>query len=389
MAFDLGVFISSPEQWFTAKAFIIYFVLGAVASAIAIALIVVKKIMPIASFAYPVTRTRAMKGQMIKEKKLRELTESYSYKDVIAAFEGTSYEKEVASKQDIEEIEHALTMNLAKDYNKIVSMSPPRAEPFFKLLGTRYSVKNIKSILTAKETNESSRANFPCPMSDALLQKLTDAPSTQETIELLKLTELEKAIENLPNTADLDEIKKALDKHLFEKVFSKKKIKELAAKAGVMQDSTHLLKLFGYFIDLLNIKIALRAVNSKLNEKEAKELLIKNNFFVSEKDLETAIQANDVQSAIGTLEGTPYYSVLSEAVRDYSKERGLYRIEKRLDKFYSEQVKACYLAQAFGLTPLGAYLLLKEDEIRTLKGILNGIQEDIPKEKIKEMIIGA
>jgi len=389
MVFDLGVFISSPEQWFTATAFIIYFVLGAVMSAVAIALIVVKKILPIASFAYPVTRTRAMKGQMIKERKLRELAESYSYKDVIGAFEGSSYEKHVAGKHDIEEIEHGLTMNLAEDHNKIVSMSPPQAEPFFKLLGTRYAVKNVKQILTSKEMSDEPVTFFPCPMSDALLQRLRDAPSTQEALELLKLTELGKAIEDLPTTAEPDEIKKALDKHLFEHVFSKKKIRELAAKAGVMRDSEHLKKLFGYYIDLLNIKIALRAVNSGLDEKEAKELLIKNNFYLNEKDLENAVQANDVQSAIGTFEGTPYYPVLSEAVRDYSKEKGLCMVEKSLDRFYTEHVKACYLAQPFGLTPLGAYLLLKENEIRTLKGILNGIQEEIPKEKIKEMFIGA
>ena len=101
------------------------------------------------------------------------------------------------------------------------------------------------------------------------------------------------------------------------------------------------------------------------------------------------VESSDIPGAINALDGTPYFEALNEASRDFKKEEGLYRIEKSLDSFYAGTVKSAYLQQPFGLTPIGCYLLMKENEISTLKAILNGIEEGIPKEKIKELFIGA
>jgi len=387
LAFDIGLFISSPDQWFSAQAFILYFLTGAIFGAVLAALIVVKKIMPIAAFAYPAARTKAMSGGMLRERKLRQLADSYSYKDIIASFEGTSYEKYVAGKKDIAEIEKGLAMALAEDYSKIVSMAPQTAKPFFKILNQRYSVRNIKSILSAKTAGLKPSIVWPSPLSDAFIQRLSETEGLQESLELLKFTAVGNSVENLNAESGIGKIQRELDRFLFERLFEKKKIRELAEKTGVMNDSENLSKLFGYYIDSLNIKIALRAINSGLNEKEWKNLRIENYFFLSEKNLDAMISL-DLQSAAGALEGTPYQSIVAESLKSAGN-RKLYLVEKALDRFYSEKIREAYLKQPFGLTPLGAYLLLKENEIKTLFGILNGVQEGIPKEKIKELFIGA
>ncbi len=385
---NAGLLLAVPVP-LSADYLIGYFVFGAIAGAIAAAFVFVKKVLPIASFASPCTRVKVMASQMVKGKKLRELADSYSYRDVIAAFEGTAYEKHVAGKTGIREIESGLTKSLAEDYEKVVKMSPGRAGEFFKIVSRRYEVKNAKAILTAKATGSEMPELLPSPMTEAMQQRLRDAPTVQETLELLKLTSLGEAVEDISPGASVEEIQKALDKFLFEKVFDKAKIAKASKSAGIMNDEKHLLKMFGNYIDILNIKTALRAVNSGLGGKEASGLLLDNYFFISEKQAGAMAEAADVQSAVNALEGTPYFDALNEAMRDYGKGKSLYEIEKGLDSFYGKKVKSFYLTQPFGLTPLGCYLLIKEGEIEKLKAILNGISEGIPKEKINELFIGA
>lgn len=385
--YGLGILAIVPG-WLSVDSLIAYFVFGAIAGVIAIALIVVKKIMPIASFAYAVTRIRVMASQMIREKKLKELAESYSYKDVIASFEGTSYEQCVAGKKEIDDIEKGLSLNLAEDYEKIVRMAPKRAQDFFKMASHRYEIENVKRIIASKATGEEIEGLFPSPMSDAFLQRLKDADNVQETIELLKLTNLKEAVEGIHADSSAEEIKKTLDKFLYEKLFDKNKIAGMAKKAGVMNDQALLMEIYGSYIDILNIKIALRCIMDGLNEKDIKELMIKNYFFLPEKNAIALAESSDIPTAINNLDGTPYYETLNEAVRDFSKGKGLYSIEKALDSYYLNKIRSIYLMQPFGLTPIACYLMLKESEINTLKAILNGIEEGVPKEKIKELFVG-
>ncbi len=364
-----------------------FIVWGIIIGMFAVVAVTVKKIIPIAAFAYPVTRVKIMGSRMVKERKLKELAESYSYRDVIAAFEGTAYEPHVAGKKKIDEIERGLAINLAKDYEQIVKMSPKRASEFFALLSYRYEVENVKRILESKATGEAAEMLLPSPLSASFIERLKEADTIEEALGLLRQTNLKEAVEGLKSDASVEEIEKTLDRHLYEKVFEKEKLLEMAKKAGVMDDKKMLAEIYGMQIDMLNIKIALRGIIGNLGEKEMKEIMIKNYYFLPEKNALAIAGSHDIQSAINCLEGTPYHETLAEASRNLGKEKGLSMLEKALDRHYHKKLKSLAVRQPFGLTPIACYLALKESEIGTLTAILNGIEEGIPKEKITEMFV--
>ncbi|MCX6802207.1 MAG: V-type ATPase subunit [Candidatus Diapherotrites archaeon] len=362
-------------------------VAGAILGVLALVAVTVKKILPIMAFAYPVTRVRAMGSRMVKERKLRELAESYSHRDVIAAFEGTAYEPNVSGKKEIEEIEKGLALNLAKDYERIVKMTPKSASEFFRLVSYRYEIENVKRILESKATGEPITMLYPSPLSESFIERLKESEGMEETLGLLKQTNLKDAIEGLKADSSVEEIEKALDRHLYEKVFEKKKMAEVAKKAGVLDDKNRLLEIYGTQVDMMNIKIALRGIAGRLGEREIKEIMIHNHYFLPEKNANAMAEAKDIQSAIACLEGTRYYETLAEASRETGKGRGLSSVEKALDQYYHKSLKTTAFSQPFGLTPIAGYLALKESEIRTLTAILNGIAEGVPKERITEMFI--
>ncbi len=365
-----------------------YFLMGAIGGALLFLAYYIKQFLPIAAYAYPVARIRVMAGTMMRENKLRELIEAMNYRDVIASFEGTTYERFVAEKTDLEEIEQALSLNLAFDYKKIVSMSPRKAKRFFRIVSARYDIENIKRIIASKETGEKVGWLFPAPLSGAFLQKLKEASNIAEVIELLKATHYKELVKDLPPEATASEYGKMLDKYLYETILSRQQLGEAIQNAAVMGDEKNIKKIYGMLVDLLNIKIALRSINEGLPVEAIKSILIKNYHALNEKKLEALAESRNVLSAISVLEGTPYYAVLSDALREYSKNKRLCSLERALDEFYLQQVKAMFVQQPFGLTPMVSYLVLKENEIRNLKTILNGIKEGIPKERIKQIAIG-
>jgi V/A-type H+-transporting ATPase subunit C len=348
-----------------------------------------KHSLAIASFAYAVTRVRVMSGRMLKQNKLRELAESYAVSDVIAAFEGSAYEPYVAGKEKLEEIEHGLALSLAEDYQKIREMSPKRAKPLFDFMSARYDIENIKKILAAKVTKEPVKALMPSTMSKAFLQKLIDAETLEEALELLKSTHYGKILKELPSDATIEKIERSLEKYLYEELLCASTIERVAKKAGIMKDSFYLKEIFGIQNDIINIKTALRFIREGASDKEMQDALLGKGFYLTERVLTMLSDARELQAAINALQGTPYYSIMNDALRSYAKEKSLYVFEKALDEFYVARIRSISLKQPFGLTPLVCYLLLKEHEIKSIGMILNCIKEGLPKEKIKELFIGA
>ncbi|MEM0360562.1 MAG: V-type ATPase subunit [Candidatus Diapherotrites archaeon] len=344
------------------------------------------KAMPIAQYSYPSSRVRVMKGKMLGREKIRELVESMDLRDVIGSFEGTGYETFIAGKTGIEEIEKSLALSLAHDYKAIIGMCPRKATQFFKIVSAKYDVENIKAIIAAKETEQTIQEFYPGPLSEAFLQKLSEANSMQEIIELLKATSYREAVESLPQNPTPREIQQALDKHLLESILRKAKIDETARNAGIMQDSQYLGKIYGMQADILKIKIVLRCIKDKLGTEKTKTLLFKNGYFIQEKKTEALAEAVDINSAISALEGTPYHAILSEKAKELEK-GSLFQAEKALDEFWAQEINAYSLRQPFGLTPIACYLALKEREILNLKTILNGIRLGLPKEQIMEIAI--
>ncbi len=365
-----------------------YFLLGAIGGAGIFVAYYMRQVMPIASYAYSAARIRVMSGKMVRENKIRELIEAMNYKDVIASFEGSTYEEFVSGKKELKEIERSLALNLATDYKKIVSMSPNKATPFFKMVSARYDIENIKRIIAAKETGGEVGWLYPAPLSESFMRKLRDAGSVSEVIELLKATRYREFVQGAPANASAVEYEKMLDKYLYEKLMNKRKIMEFVRNASILGDERNLKKIYGMQVDLLNIKIALRCIHEGLSPEKTKELMVKNNFSLTEKKAEMLAESRDIASAISNLEGTPYYELLTDASRNYAKDKKLYPIEKAIDEYYLVKVRNMFIQQPFGLTLIASYLVLKEYEIRNLKTILNGIAEGIPKEEIKKLAIG-
>ncbi|MEM4598390.1 MAG: V-type ATPase subunit [Candidatus Diapherotrites archaeon] len=357
-------------------------------AAIATLIFLIKRALPIASYAYVSSRVRVMHGKMLGSEKINELSDAKSINEVVSSFEGTSYEPYVAGKNDIAKIEKALSLNLANDYRTIVRSCPRKAEPFFKLLCARYDLENVRAIVSAKETGSTEVEFYPGILSEAFLQKMNEAESIQEIIEMLKATPYREFAESLPADVSAIEFQKALDRYIFEKALGRKKVYEVVKKAGITQDQQYLVKIYGMQADIMNLKIALRCLRDNISHEKLNSLLLKNGYFIGDKHLELLSDVRDIGTMLSAIEGTPYHDLLSEKLRNFNTKGSLNQIEKALDDLWLQSVKSYYLKQPFGLTPIACYLALKEAEILNIRAILNSIRIGLPKDKVGEVVLG-
>ena len=347
----------------------------------------VSRVYPLGVYAYVVSRIRVMNSRLLKEPRLNALIESYTAEDVIASFEGTIYEQYMPSGNSLLEVELALNKSLAETYNKIVKMSPSTAKNFFSWVQARYDIENLKAILAAKIAEKETGELFPGTFSETLNQRLIDAASLSEAIELLKNTKFEKIIESISSNPSLIEVERALDKYLYEELLSKGRIIILATNAGVINDDKFLTEIYARQADLINIKLVLRAKLDNISSEEIKNIVLKNRFNLDEKTLNSIIEADSVPSVISALEATDYFEPLNEQVNEFNRSGKLFLLEKALDQFYFKKIKSIFYKQSFGLSPIACFLTLKELEIRNLKTIMKGIQSSLPKQQIQDLVI--
>jgi len=165
---------------------------------------------------------------------------------------------------------------------------------------------------------------------------------------------VEEAILGYYQNKDIRRIDYGIDK-----VFSAYKLKA-AARLG----SVFLLSLFRTQIDLTNIRTLLRL---KMAERDERNLFISGGFV----EIDRFIHGLDVgYEALATLfYTTPYYGVVEAGVSYLAAEQSFLQLEKGCEDHLMGFLKTTRGITA-GPQPVIAYLMMKENEIRTVRMVL-------------------
>ena len=139
-------------------------------------------------------------------------------------------------------------------------------------------------------------------------------------------------------------------------------------------------------VDLINIRSFLRFRWLEEDLKAFPEILLPGgslewSFFrsVREEPLESVAQA---------FGRTPYGRVVSDGIGQLQSRRSFAHLERGCDDLMIELLRTSGRT-SFGVEPLTAYVLLKEFEIRSVRAVLVGKLNGLPKKKIKERLPGA
>ncbi|HNS26244.1 MAG TPA: V-type ATP synthase subunit C [Methanobacteriaceae archaeon] len=352
-------------------------------------IVVVSTIKPVLSmfpYTYPNARVRARMGRIFSEKQFSEIIESGNLEEVKNYLRGyPDYAKYI----DQYPLEKALDIQLAENYDLVARISPENSRDSFKFLLKKWDIRNLKSIIIAKEAGLSAEETMDLvvPFGELTdkLDALIDADNINEVINTLEGTEypqiMEDAIPIYQETGMLLPLESSLDKYLLENL--------LRTVATPEDDNTSYLKNYvGDLVDSTNLKIILRAKVDGLKYEDIEPYMISDGYQIREWKLKDLMEAEDVSGVVSGLEGTDYSTLLSDAMADYNDSGSISAFETALDNHVDDTAQKISLKNQFGIGPMIGFLSRKEREIKNLKIIARGKREEgYSPAQIKEMLI--
>lgn len=353
------------------------------------AIVVISLLRPVLGmfpYTYPNARVRARIGRIFDEKQFQEIIEAGNIEEVKNYLRGfPDYAKYI----DQYPLEKALDTQLAENYDLVARITPDNSKAAFRFLLKKWDIRNIKSIIIAKEAglNSKETLDLVVPYGDLTdkLDALVDADDINEILNTLEGTEyapiLEDAIPLYQETGILLPLEASLDKYLLKNL--------LRTVSTPEDDNTSYLKTYvGNMVDGANLKIILRAKVDGLKYEDIEPYMISEGYQIREWKLKDLMESEDVAGVISGLEGTEYAPLLAEAMANYNDTGSISAFEIALDNNVVETAKKISLKNQFGIGPMIGFLSRKEKEIKNLKIIVRSKREKgFTPAMIKEMLI--
>lgn len=368
------------------EAFIALLVITLAVIALIAVIATLRPVLQMYPYTYPNARVRARKGRLLNDKQYTEILESQNIEEVKNYLRGIP---EYAKYIDEYPVEKALDTQLAETYDLIARIAPDNSQDAFKFLLKKWDIRNIKSIIVAKEAglSEEETLNLVVPFGELSdrLNTLIDADNIDEVLNSLEGTDyapiLEDAVPQYKETGVLLPIEASLDNYLLGNL--------LRTAATPEDDNTaYLHEYVGNMVDIANIKIILRAKSDGLKFEDIEPYMISDGYQIREWKLKDLIESEDVSGVVNGLEGTGYAPMLSDSLNDYNETGSIAAFEKALDNHINEIAKRISQKNQFGLGPMIGFLNKKEKEIRNLKVIIRGKRDqELSPTAIKEMLV--
>ena len=328
-----------------------------------------KSVQNITPYLYMNARLKAKEGKLITRPQLEEMTVSHSLSDISSILEGTVYGSEMQGFMinNAETLEEMLQKHKASLYNEIMGMMPNKIKNVFSYLYQELEVNVVKSLLRDIHAQKpagqiSLLATSTGELQEEKLKRMSESRNIAEMIPLLEGTSYESLMETLPvyeQSKKLNALESLLDRIILTDTW------KVISKRG---DLPLLQDYFTTKVDVLNLKVLLRAKRDHLNWDEIEMFLFpQGNLFQQAKT--SYGEEEDIRGLITSLETTPFYNFLMEALPEYEKTHSLLPLEKALDEFILRTGWDISVKHPFGIGPLVGFLSLKEAEIKNIRAL--------------------
>ena len=330
-----------------------------------------RKILSIASFMSPNATVFAIGAKYTERDSLLRILEMTSVTEIINDVRKEGYNIENVDQADVH-----IEKDMLKMMNEVISMMPEGVRQFGEAYMLKYDANIVKRILRAKYMNVPKSRIYEIVYEGRTITKLimnhmVEASNVEDSISALDATPFKDAIKVWGETNNLYEVEMELDRVVIEKLKD--------AKINLDEDSREPVdKFLSIFIDIQNIKNVIRAKNAEISNSD--RFLIDGGYEISDWKLKSMAEARNIEEVLGQLEGTSY-----SFIRDM---KDPFEIEIALDRHMLKAANDIGLIYSVSSGPVVMFLVAKEYEARNLKAIIKGFVENIPKDRIKSLLVG-
>jgi len=345
-------------------------------------------------YDYGNARLHAMRARLLSRADMAALAETTSIQALITALLKTAYRTAVETALTYTTgmacIGETLHRDLIAQVGNARGFYSGQAQEQVALVLRRYDIHNLKAILRGKSKgappDDIRTTLLPLgDLTDAVLDRLTQAPDARAGIDMLATMRLSVAHPLLKLRAEhpgagTAEMELALDRWYFE-----------TAREQLSTTRNSVLRaVFDLDADVINILTALRFAHAPLERQMLQIALGTTNLHdvfvapgrLSLDQLAAMGRQDTAASAVDLLAGTPY-EVLRTGLTVYQQSNRLSVLEKQLADYRLRRMAALLGQDPLGIGVLLGYLALKLAEIGNIRWVAQGINLGLKAEAIQ------
>jgi V/A-type H+-transporting ATPase subunit C len=342
-----------------------------------------------APYIYVCTRMRIRKAKLLpKEEYMRMLNMSIS--EITRVISETEYKQEIDELgntfKGIDLLEVALSWNLAKEYQRILEITPGTLKQFTRAYLRYWDIHNVLTILRGKSQGEKTgkikEVLVPAGGLDkVMLDRLLAEDSMDRIIEALKGRRLYPVLAREYPAAKETGSFARMENELYKQFYA-----ELIADAsGGISGGSQFLAFIRLDIDVKNILTLFRLRADKIQE-DVKEMYIAGGT-ITAADFAALNTIQDYREFIDQLRVKVRTGPVLELLNDLETERPVYEIASLLVRVQMEQMEKLSKRNPFSIYPILVYLEKKKYEVFNLRALARGKESRLPAETIGKYLV--
>jgi V/A-type H+-transporting ATPase subunit C len=306
-------------------------------------------------YAFQAAQVRSLETQMLTRSVLLDMTNAQNFEQTADLLSGSEYALPQGSKDiaQVETILHQQRTAVRELFSDLML-----DESIVQLLKARDDFANLRLALRRSLTEKPIGTDYS-PHGNIEPEQLEQLFSEQGEFSSQESTEyLQQAVEQTILAYYMDKDIRQIDYQIdsFQADYN--------LKTAYRLNSVFLLSLFRTQIDLANIRTMFRL---KFTDSENRKVFLTGGFVESER-FKNALEHE--YEAIGQLFfATPYNRIVETGAHYLASNKSFLKIEQQCEEYMTGFLKSTSIITA-GPQPVIAYLLLKENEIRTVRLIL-------------------
>lgn len=335
-----------------------------------------------------------MRQRLLDNNFYEGLVELDDFDRMVQTLQQTPYKDEIQEsalrRQGASAIDHALKLNLAHTYRRVLTFLSPEGQTLVSTLLGRWDIHNIKTILRGIhmhiDPEEIIDSLLPCgQLEEVELDELAKQEDVKGCIDLLATwgisyaRPLTKEVAAYVETKDLSVLELALDKYYF--TFSLRKVHMMGPNGAKVED------ILRTQIDIVNLLTLLRLQKSRQPDEEVKRLFVPYGREIKlERFLELA-HKEDVDDVVDGLLDTTYGRILEGSMLKYVELGSLAALERALETHFVQKGAGMSKGDPLGVGIAVGYIWAKHNEIVNLRIIVKGRTVGMPEKRIREELI--
>ncbi|WP_248895173.1 V-type ATP synthase subunit C [Haloplanus halobius] len=336
---------------------------------------------------YVTARVRSRRAALFSDDDYRKLIRM-GPSEIARFMEESEYEREInalgARYSGVDLIEYALNRNLAKHFNDLLDWADGRLYDLIARYLRKFDAWNVKTILRgiysdAQRDDVETDLIRAGELSDRLLDRLLDADTMEEAIDLLDGTmfadPLRDALEAFEEGGVLVPLENAIDRVFYEQLLEDLVVNEAT-------ETYH--EFLQAEIDFRNARNALRLARSGA-DVDPSEYYIEGGTLFTASELNAL--ASNLDELVATIRDSRYGDKLDSALDEFEQAESLIAFERALDAALLEYSERLGVVHPLSVAPVISYVLAKEREVDNIRAIARGREAGLSEAEIESELV--